>query len=213
MATDKHFWKDAYQDRLETRIAAVEGEQVRLAETIFFAFSGGQESDHGRIAGQPVQEARQDGLDILYRLDPAHGLRVGDAVEVVIDWPRRYRLMRLHFAAEMVLQLIYRCVPGIERIGAHIGEDKARIDFALDASIASLFGAIQAEVERLVAADLPIRCGFTDEATQRRFWQVDGFAGMACGGTHPRRTGEIGTLRLKRRNTGKGRERVEIHLD
>lgn len=213
MATDKLFWKDAYRSRVETRIVAVEGERVRLAETIFFAFSGGQESDHGSIGGQPVLEARKDGLDIVYRLDPAHGLRVGDGVDVVIDWPRRYRLMRLHFAAEMVLQLIYRQVPGVERIGAHIGEDKARIDFALDVSIASLFEAIQADVERLVAADLPIHCDFTDESAQRRFWQVEGFAEMACGGTHPRRTGEIGALRLKRRNTGKGKERVEIHLD
>jgi len=212
MATDKLFWKDAYRSRLETRVVAVGGDWVRLAETIFFAFSGGQESDHGSIGGRPVLEARKEGLDIGYRLDPGHGLLVGDAVEVLIDWPRRYRLMRLHFAAEMVLQLIYRKIPGIERIGAHIGEDKARIDFALDSSIASLFEGLQAEVGELVRADLPIRCAFTDEAAQRRFWQVEGFAEMACGGTHPRRTGEIGALRLKRRNTGKGKERVEIHL-
>jgi len=212
MATDKLFWEDAYRNRLETRIVAVEDDWVHLAETIFFAFSGGQESDHGSIAGRPVREARKEGLDIRYRLDPEHGLLVGEAVEVLIDWPRRYRLMRLHFAAEMVLQLIYRKIPGIERIGAHIGEDKARIDFALDSSIASLFEALQAEVGQLVGADLPIRCNFTDEAAQRRFWQVEGFAEMACGGTHPRRTGEIGALRLKRRNTGKGKERVEIYL-
>ncbi len=212
MATDKLFWKDAYRSRLETRVVAVEDDWVRLAETIIFAFSGGQESDHGSIGGRPVLEARKEGLDIGYRLDPGHGLLVGDAVEVLIDWPRRYRLMRLHFAAEMVLQLIYRKIPGIERIGAHIGEDKARIDFALDSSIASLFEGLQAEVGELVRADLPIRCAFTDEAAQRRFWQVEGFAEMACGGTHPRRTGEIGALRLKRRNTGKGKERVEIHL-
>ncbi|PZP24147.1 alanyl-tRNA editing protein [Pseudomonas kuykendallii] len=212
MATDKLFWKDAYRIRLETRVVAVEDDWVRLAETIIFAFSGGQESDHGSIAGRPVREARKEGLDIRYRLDPGHGLLAGDAVEVLIDWPRRYRLMRLHFAAEMVLQLIYRKIPGIQRIGAHIGEDKARIDFALDTSIASLFEDLQAEVGELVRADLPIRCAFTDEATQRRFWQVEGFAEMACGGTHPRRTGEIGALRLKRRNTGKGKERVEIHL-
>lgn len=176
MATDKLFWKDAYRSRLETRVVAVGGDWVRLAETIFFAFSGGQESDHGSIGGRPVLEARKEGLDIGYRLDPGHGLLVGDAVEVLIDWPRRYRLMRLHFAAEMVLQLIYRKIPGIERIGAHIGEDKARIDFALDSSIASLFEGLQAEVGELVRADLPIRCAFTDEAAQRRFWQVEGFA-------------------------------------
>jgi Ser-tRNA(Ala) deacylase AlaX len=36
---------------------------------------------------------------------------------------------------------------------------------------------------------------------------------MACGGTHPRTTAEVGALRLKRKNTGRGKERIEILLD
>lgn len=35
---------------------------------------------------------------------------------------------------------------------------------------------------------------------------------MGCGGTHPRTTREIGPLHLKRRNQGKGVERIEITL-
>jgi len=35
---------------------------------------------------------------------------------------------------------------------------------------------------------------------------------MACGGTHPRTTSEIGSIKLKRKNTGKGKERIEIWL-
>ncbi|HLT78007.1 MAG TPA: hypothetical protein VKZ87_11510 [Ferrovibrio sp.] len=38
------------------------------------------------------------------------------------------------------------------------------------------------------------------------------FAAVPCGGTHLRRTGEIGAIRLKRVNIGKGKERVEIAL-
>ena len=33
-----------------------------------------------------------------------------------------------------------------------------------------------------------------------------------CGGTHVQNTREIGPIRLKRKNTGKGRERVETYL-
>jgi alanyl-tRNA synthetase len=40
--------------------------------------------------------------------------------------------------------------------------------------------------------------------------RVQGFATMACGGTHPKSTGEIGALKLKRKNIGKGKERIEI---
>ncbi|HDS1530409.1 TPA: alanyl-tRNA editing protein [Stenotrophomonas maltophilia] len=211
--TIKAFWDDPYRLRQEARVSSALGDEVRLDETIFFAFSGGQESDAGSIGGHPVQEARRDGLDIAYRLPQGHGLRVGDVVMVEVDGLRRYGLMRHHFAAEMILQLVYALEPGIDKVGAHIGPAKARIDFAREGSISALFDALQAQSAALVAADLPIITAFSDEANHRRFWQVEGFAQMGCGGTHPRRTGEIGTLSLKRKNQGKGVERIEITLE
>lgn len=210
--TQKVFWDDPYQTQLTTRVSGVSGQQVRLEHTIFFAFSGGQESDTGTIGAYAVLEASKQGLDIVYTLPDTHDLRVGDVVEVRIDWSRRYRLMRLHFAAEMILQYVYRYCPGIERIGAHIAEDKSRIDFARDGSIAEFFPELQREAAALVDAASPIVTAFEDEPNQRRFWKVDGFAQMACGGTHPRTTAEIGEIKLKRKNIGKGKERIEITL-
>lgn len=212
MATQKLFWQDPYRTELQTQVTAVEGDAVRLAQTVFFAFSGGQESDSGTLAGLTVLAAEKHGLDIVYTLPAGHGLQVGSEVELRIDWARRYRLMRLHFAAEMVLQLVYQLEPDIARLGAHISADKARIDFARETSIATLFPQIEPQVVALLKADLPIITPFSDEAAQRRYWQVEGFATMACGGTHPRSTGEIGALKLKRKNTGKGKERIEITL-
>ncbi|HWT99460.1 MAG TPA: alanine--tRNA ligase-related protein, partial [Terriglobales bacterium] len=135
-ATINRFWTEPYLTSLETRIASVEGEIVTLAETIFYAFSGGQESDKGTIGGHDVLEARKDGDTIRYRLATDHGLQAGDSVTVTIDWERRYRLMRLHFAAEIVLELAYRSLQGVEKTGAHIAQDKARIDFAWPESVA-----------------------------------------------------------------------------
>ncbi|MCP3658169.1 alanyl-tRNA editing protein [Herbaspirillum sp.] len=211
--THKLFWSAPYQTELDTTVTAVDGDQVQIAQTIFFAFSGGQESDAGTLGGHPVLQAEKRDQTIVYTLPPGHGLRVGDAVHLQVDWARRYRLMRLHFAAEMVLQLVYQMRPGIERIGAHIAMDKARVDFASDTSLAPLFPAIEAAAQELVAAGLPIVTAFSDEAAGRRYWEVEGFARMACGGTHPRTTVEVGTLRLKRKNTGRGKERIEILLD
>lgn len=212
MSVTKVFWRDPYLTHLRTHIAAVDGDQVRLKEAIFFAFSGGQESDSGTIGGHRVARAEKDGLDIVYTLDASHGLQAGEPVDVVIDWNRRYGLMRHHFAAEMVLQLVYKHLPNVERVGAHISPEKARIDFAHEGSIAALFPPIESEVARLVAAGLPIVTAYSDETTQRRYWEVEGFARMACGGTHPRTTAEIGQVKLKRKNQGKGIERIEITL-
>jgi len=68
-----------------------------------------------------------DGQRILYTLPDDHGLALGQNVVVEIDWSRRYALIRLHFAAELVLEMICAALPGVERIGAHIAQDKARI--------------------------------------------------------------------------------------
>ncbi|WP_272521033.1 alanine-tRNA synthetase second additional domain-containing protein [Providencia sp. PROV202] len=42
---------------------------------------------------------------------------------------------------------------------------------------------------------------------------MEGFSKVPCGGTHVRSTAEISTIRLKKVNIGKGKERVEIYLN
>lgn len=209
----KVFWQDPYLDTLDTRVASVDGERLTLEATIFYAFSGGQESDAGSIGGQPVLAAQKDGGEIVYTLAPDHGLRAGQAVRVEIDWARRYRLMRLHFAAELVLELVYQTLNGVEKIGAHIGADKARIDFAWPHNVAPLLPRLAARAQTLIAADSAIVSAFADEAGERRYWELPGFARVSCGGTHIGRSGEVGTLRLKRHNIGRGKERIEIFVD
>jgi len=45
-----------------------------------------------------------------------------------------------------------------------------------------------------------------------RYWEIENFSKVACGGTHIKKTGEIGQITLKRNNIGKGKERIEIVL-
>ncbi|MCU0515148.1 MAG: alanyl-tRNA editing protein [Anaerolineae bacterium] len=210
--TDKIFWQDPYLTTLDTHLTGVDGNEVTLAATILYAFSGGQESDAGSIGGCTVQAARCEGHEIIYTLPVDHALKPGEPVRLRLDWPRRYALMRLHFAAELVLELVTRTLPGITRIGAHIAADKARIDFVWPTHLTPILAPVLAGAHALIAADHPIYSGFTDRAAGRRCWQIEGFARVDCGGTHLRRTGEIGPLALKRRNIGSGKERVEIYL-
>ncbi|AXK38476.1 alanyl-tRNA editing protein [Crenobacter cavernae] len=211
--TDKVFWADPYLTTLNTRVAHVAGLDVTLAATVFFAESGGQESDTGSIAGHRVLAARWQGRDIVYTLPPDHGLWPGDVVTVKIDWPRRYKLMRLHFAAEIVLELVTRRLAGVGKVGAHIAEDKARIDFVWHEPLTPMLAELTREAQALIDADAPIVSAFSDEANERRYWEVAGFARVPCGGTHLKTTGEVGVLRLRRKNVGGGKERIEIYVD
>lgn len=208
--TRKRFWEDPYCTEITTTISGIIDNDITVAETIFYAFSGGQESDTGTINGHPVVAARKEGHEIRYTLAAVGGLAVGDRVDMRIDWQRRYALMRLHFAAEIVLELAQRLFPGIHKIGAHIAADKARIDFLYSENIAASLPALQAQAQAIIDTDAVIQSAFSDEAAQRRYWQIEGFATVSCGGTHLHRTAEVGTIALRRKNVGKGKERIEI---
>jgi Ser-tRNA(Ala) deacylase AlaX len=210
--TTKIFWQNPYQTTLETRVTGVNGNDVTAAETIFYALSGGQESDRGTIGGQPVLQARKEGREIVYTMGEGHGLKPGDPVAMTIDWARRYRLMRLHFAAEVILELVYKKLGAVKKVGAHIAEDKARIDFEWGENISALFPALKAEALAIVQGNRAIVSAFSDEANERRYWEIPEFSRVPCGGTHLRRTGEIGVIELKRKNIGKGKERIEVFV-
>ncbi len=209
--TEKLFWENPYLTSLETVVTSVDDKTITLQETIFYAFSGGQESDRGTIGGYQVLEARKTGLDIEYELPDGHGLRSGDRVHVEIDWPRRYNLMRLHFAAELILELVYRELGDVEKIGAHIAPGKARIDFHWPDNIAAQFPELTARAQAIIDQDRVIVSAYADESRQLRYWEVHGFGRVPCGGTHLKRTGEVGRLTLKRRNIGRGKERIEVY--
>ena len=207
----KVFWDDPYQQILTTKVASVEGNQVIVEDTIAFSFSGGQESDKGTLNEFAILDSRIEGYQIVYTLEEGHGLHPGNLVTIKIDWSRRYRLMRLHFAAELILELITRKF-GLEKIGAHIAETKARIDFVYDQNISALFEDILAAYNEIIEQDKVIKTGFSDIENQRRFWEIEGFSKVPCGGTHVKSTAEVGFVTLKRKNIGGSKERIEITL-
>lgn len=207
----KVFWDNPYQAKLDTRVTLVNHNRVLFEETIAFSFSGGQESDKAYINKLPVLNSEIEGNIIYYTLPDDHGLSSGGKVCMEIDWQRRYKLMRLHFAAELILELITRKL-NIEKIGAHIAETKARIDFFYDQNISSSFESILNEYNQIIASDKSIKTGFSDIEKQRRYWEIEGFSKVACGGTHVKSTAEVGYVTLKRVNIGGGKERIEIKL-
>lgn len=209
---DKVFWQNPYQTELKTYVTQVNGQNIQVQETIFYAFSGGQHSDCGTIGGYPVVNAEKHGCDIVYSLPRDHHLQAGDEVLITIDWETRYALMKLHFAAELVLEYVYQNYGHPRKIGADITTEKARVDFEWNDSIASHLDEIYRGVFCLISADHHIVSEFENEGKELRYWEISGFARVHCGGTHIKSTGEIGDITLKRVNIGKGKERIEIYL-
>lgn len=212
MAVKKMFWVDPYLTQLQTVVTSVNGNVITLQETIAYAFAGGQQSDDGVINNYNILQAVKDGKEIYYTIDGDHSLQINDEVALSIDWPKRYKIMKLHFAAEIILELVNQHFNHPTKIGANITSEKARIDFLWENNISTMFPVLEAHAKALIEANKPIESAFSNEVDEIRYWKIEGFGQVPCGGTHIRSTGEIGALRLKRDRQGKSKERIEIYL-
>lgn len=207
----KVFWDNPYQTELVTKVLSIEGNKVLFEQTIAYSFAGGQENDRAWIDDMEIMGSVREGNLIYYFLPEYHELSVGDTVHMTIDWVRRLALMRLHFAAELILEIVTQKY-GYEKIGAHIAQHKSRIDFKSNSNISMHFPEILEQYNNIIAADVSIEKGWSDYENQRRYWKIDGFAHVPCGGTHVNRTSEVGYVTLKRDRPGKDIERIEIRL-
>lgn len=212
MTVQKLFWDDPYLSEIETKVKSINGNIITVDRTIAYAFAGGQQSDSGNIGGFDIIDARKEGTEIYYTIEPEHILKIDDIVLMKIDWNKRYKIMRLHFAAEIVLELVYQNYNQPQKIGANITDEKARVDFIWNGNISEIFPFLSEQLSMLVEKDLDIVSKFSNEESERRYWEIKGFAKVECGGTHIKRTGEVGSLKLKRVNPGGGKERIEIYL-
>jgi Ser-tRNA(Ala) deacylase AlaX len=213
MAVKKLFWEDPYLKTCTAKVMNIADGCITLDKTIFFAFSGGQASDSGSINDYPVIEANKADHEIFYQIDQAHNLQVGQQVEVVIDWDKRYKIMRLHFAAEIVLELMIQYSNNPKKIGANITAEKARVDFEWEGNISETFPLLEEKIQEIIDLNATIVSNFSDEIKEIRYWEIADFAKVPCGGTHIKNTGEVGTVLLKRgKRLGANKERIEIYI-
>jgi len=211
MPTKKLFREDPYQTECEAIVTSVAGSEVVLDQTVFFAFAGGQASDTGTIGDVPVSEARVSGDDIVYTLESPPRFREGDSVLVKIDPNRRNRLMRLHSAAHLVYCLFNRKTNEPQLIGSNVSHDKGRLDYQYPVSIKSLLPELEELVNQYFSQDNAITT-YSDSRDPGKWWWTCEDWKIPCGGTHVRSAREIGPVRLKRKNIGAGKERIEITL-
>jgi alanyl-tRNA synthetase len=211
MATKRLFWENPYLTECKAKVLRVTGNEVVLDRTVFYAFSGGQASDAGTINGIPVQEARKAGDEIVYVLDSPATFGESDEVTIKIDWDKRYKLMKLHAASHIIYFLVEE-KSGLKKIiGSNVTEDKGRLDYEYPETIATMLPEIEAKANEVFNQDSEIKIFPDSEDPNKRWWECGSWK-VPCGGTHVRSTKEIGSVRLKRKNIGSGKERIEIYL-
>ena len=234
--TEALFRDDAYLDSCTARVVAIEDGAVVLDRTVFYPTGGGQPGDAGviEVAGTvlPVTTAGKGEAGILHRLAEGCALPEPGAEAVArIDAETRALYRRVHTA----LHLLSVVIP-LPVTGGSIGAGKGRLDFDMAEPPADP-AAIEAGLNALIAADHPVTAEWISDAEldanpglvktmavkpprgQGRVRLIRIGAGettvdlQPCGGTHVRRTGEIGRVSLgKIEKKGRQNRRVTIHL-
>ena len=99
-------------------------------------------------------------------------------------------------------------------VGSNVDPNKARLDYQIDDNISEYFEDLTAKCNQIFTSDHPINTFASKQDPNRREWECPTLNQKCpCGGTHVSNTNEIGKVRLKRKNIGKGKERIEIILE
>ena len=210
--TERLYDDDPYLRSFRARVLRVDGYEVELDRTAFYPEGGGQAGDSGVIGGNRVVDTQKDGGTIIHIIEKTPSLSVGDEVGGEIDWERRYRIMRLHSAAHIMEYFLWNQLGHLKRLGSHVDEKKDRADYAFEGRLPPEdLKRVEEVTKDFMVEGHDIRIGTNPAQPGIRIWMCAEIE-MPCGGTHVRNTEEIGKISLKRKNPGKGKERVETNL-
>lgn len=210
--TIKLYNDDPYLVKFKASVVGLEGNEVELDRTAFYPEGGGQVGDTGYIGGTKVVDTRTEDSRVLHVLEATPNFLIGQEIKAEIDWERRYKIMRLHSAAHIMEYFLWQHLGEIERLGSRVDDSKDRADYAYDGRLpAEELKIIEEETNRYLSDGHEIKILSDPNKPGIRIWKSEPIE-MPCGGTHVRNTREIGTIRLKRRNPGRGVERIETSL-
>lgn len=228
------YLEDSYKREIETTVKDVQENFVVLEDTIFYPSSGGQLNDLGKIffnnqEYNVINVIKKDNI-IFHELDKQE-LKKGDLVKGVIDWNRRYQMMKSHTAAH-ILSSVFNKRAGALITGNQLGLDKIRIDFSLENFDKEKIINYLEEANNLIKTNQEISCfnlsrkeveskpeliklakGLLEGIEVIRILKIGDIDEQPDGGTHVKNTSEVGELEFIRcDNKGKNNRRVYFKL-
>jgi alanyl-tRNA synthetase len=181
---------------------------VVLDRTLFYPTSGGQPHDLGLLGAAKVLDVRDEGDEVVHVLD--RPLELGP-VEGCIDWDRRFDHMQQH-TGQHLLSAIFQERFGLPTVSFHLGSEISTIDLRGPEPSDAIREGAERAVNRVIFEDRPVtvRYGTAEQLTQigvrkevdrsgiLRAIEIEGADLQPCGGTHVKRTGQIGLLLVRR---------------
>ena len=224
METEKLYYQDPYQTTFTARVLTCKpskgGCLVTLDRTAFYPEGGGQPADHGVLGGVTVTDVHEKDGMIFHTCDKV--VEPGSTVEGSIDWTRRFDHMQQH-SGEHILSGLLCSLYDCSNVGFHLGADTVTIDYDRDLTWEQVLEA-ERQANEAIWRDTPAEITFPapdalaqldyrskKELTgQVRIVSFPGADCCACCGTHVRRAGEVGLIKVL--SCQKFREGVRLEI-
>ncbi len=196
---------------------------VILDQTAFYPESGGQPPDHGTLDGADVVNVQEDGERIVHVLTQEIAAAPGAAVRGKVDWARRFDHMQQHSGQHVLSQAFDSLLNG-RTLSFHLGAEGASVEIGLTKVDPADLRRVEEEANRIVFEDREVKTQFVPQERVHevplrkppkvegiiRVVEIGGYDWSACGGTHVRRTGEIGLIKVVSEERIRGNLRFEF---
>ena len=216
--THRLYYHDCYEREFTAEVLEVDGLVAYLDRTAFYPTSGGQPFDMGALNGARVEDVIDEGERIAHRLDRA---LVPGPVTGRVDWGRRFDHMQQH-TGQHLLSAVFEELLDTKTLSFHMGAELSTIELATASLDAAQIVAVERRANEVIAENREVRITFEDatavaglrKASERegtlRIVSIDGLDRSACGGTHVRRSGEIGVVLIRKSEKVRGNVRIEF---
>jgi misacylated tRNA(Ala) deacylase len=237
--TELLFQTDSYLKEFTAHVVAVDasGQRLALDRTAFYPGGGGQPNDLGTFsfggASRPVTQVKKEGDTVWHTMGGDGALpAAGQEVIGLLDWNRRYALMRTHSALHVLCGVVYRDY-GALVTGGNMDPAAGRMDFEFASMHGDLVKEIEARCNQEVSAarDIRVKILPREDAFQIpdlirtkinllpegikevRTVEIVGLDLQADGGTHVANTREIGEIHVTDyKSKGAINKRIYIEL-
>ena len=234
--TDILCYNDSYLQDFEAIVTDVVGTGIVLDKTVFYPGGGGQPCDTGTIkwdggSSEVSKVSRVDGK-LVHKVEDSMP-DVGESITGVIDWDKRYQLMRTHTALHILCGVVWRDYAA-QVTGGNMTPLQARMDFELSEMSSGFASEIENLVNQEVQAERDIKVfnlsreeafkipdlirmkinKLPDSISEVRIVDISGLDLQADGGTHVHNTREVGNIRvIGHESKGRINKRLRIAVE
>ncbi len=233
--TRKLYQEDVYKKECDSTILELRGSGTAenpylliLDETIFFPVGGGQPCDLGTITGVPLSDVYEENGVVFHKLIPQKDAKfeTGLPVQCILDWARRFVHMQRHCGEHILSGIFFRECGGVNR-GFHMGSAYMTIDIDVPGIPWEEAQKIETMTNEIIWSNVPVTTRYfenredAEKLPLRKALAIDedisivcvGDEGnpadcVACCGTHPSTSGQVGLVKILKLESYKGMTRV-----